>query len=90
MQRKAALIGCREGQWIRTSGMRGLHVNIRVHRDSIVKVEQAFDESGEETHVSIFTGAGVRPVRDALWTRVCVVDGQYQDALCLLEARQVA
>jgi len=85
MQRKAALIGCREGRMIRTSGMRRLRLHARVQRDVIIRVEQ-YDHNSERIAEHLFTGAGFHPLQDATWTRIIIVDGPHIDALCLLEA----
>lgn len=85
MQRKAALIGCREGQMIRTSGMRRLRLHARVQRDVTIKVHQ-FDHENNQIAELIFVGAGFHPLKEAVWTRIIIVDGPHVDALCLLEA----
>lgn len=85
MQRKAALIGCKEGRMIRTSGMRRLRLHARVQRDVMIRVEQ-FDHESTMIAEHLFTGAGFHPLEDATWTRIIIVDGPFIDALCLLEA----
>jgi len=84
MERKAALIGSRAGQWVRTSGRR-LVLNARVSADTMLKVEQADGDAADETRSKILVGPGHHELDPASWTRVSVVDGSYIDALCLLE-----
>lgn len=85
MQRKAALIGCREGHMIRTSGMRRLRINARVQSDVMVKVEQ-YDHENRLIAEHTFVGTRYHPLDEAVWTRVLIVDGPHLDALCVLEA----
>jgi len=85
MQRKAALIGCKEGHMIRTSGMRRLRLNARVQRDVMIRVEQ-YNHENERVAEHLFTGAGFHPLQEATWTRIVIVDGPFIDALCLIEA----
>jgi hypothetical protein len=85
MQQKAALVGAREGQWIRTAGMRRLQVNARVHREARVRIEQTMAHEGAVAHEVSFMGARIEPLREAPWTRVCIIDGPHEDSIVLLQ-----
>ncbi len=85
MTRKAALIGCRQGRWIRTSGMKGLTLNARVGADTMLRVEFK-DHLDQPAGHQIAVGPGKHSLMDSVWTRVEIVDGPHFDALCLLEA----
>jgi len=85
MQQKAALIGSREGQWIRTAGMRRLQVNARVHREARVRVEQTMASKGAIAKEVSFVGARIENLDEAPWTRVCIVDGPHEDSIILLQ-----
>lgn len=84
MQRKAALIGCREGQWIRTHGMRRPRVNAKVHRDALVRVEQGSDRSvmSETT----FVGTRIELIPESSWVRVSIIDGPHEESIVLIES----
>lgn len=84
MQRKVALLGSREGHWIRTSGMTPLRLNSRVSRGVLVAVIQ-HDEDEDEVRELFLEGPGLHLVGTAVWSRVKVVDGSHIDALCLFE-----
>jgi hypothetical protein len=84
INRKAALLACREGQWIRTAGMRGLRLNARVAPDTQLQVHQRIAE--RECWMQ-FDGPGMHIVEEADWSRVVVVSGPFADALCTLESR---
>lgn len=85
MQRKAALIGCREGQWIRTYGMRRPRVNARVHRDALVQVEQGSDR-GSTINKFTFVGARIELLEESSWTRVSILDGPHEESIVLIES----
>ena len=85
MERRAALIGCRSGQWIRTSGSK-LRLNARISVDTMLKIEQVDGDSIDVVRSHVLVGPGHHELQPASWTRVSVVDGSYIDALCLLEA----
>lgn len=70
---------------VRTSGMRRLRLNARVQRDVMIRVEQ-YDHENALIAEHMFTGTGFHPLKDAIWTRIIIVDGPYIDALCILEA----
>jgi hypothetical protein len=84
MERKTALIGCREGSWIRTSGMNPLRLNARVQSDTMLQVEQQ-NHRNEDLDRKQFVGPGKHVIPNACWTRVRVADGAHIDALCMLE-----
>lgn len=85
MIRKTALLGCKEGNWIRTSGMKGLRLNAKVQRDVMVRVEFT-DHQDQAAGHQIVVGPGVHNLMDAIWARVVIVDGPHYDAICLFEA----
>lgn len=81
IDRKAALVGCRVGQWVRTNGMRGLKLNAKVHESVVLRVHQFSDSAVDIREL----GAGIHQLDQAAWTRVEIIDGPHADALCLLE-----
>lgn len=82
-ERKAALIGCRQGQWIRTAGMRRLKLSARVQRDVMIQVYQRRGDADIMWGMT-FVGPGEHQLEDASWTRVDIANGPHVDALCLL------
>lgn len=83
MKRKAALVGCREGQWVHTHSMNSLRLRAKVRSETLLEVTfRAID--GRESTIMI-VGPGIHRLRDSIWTRVRIVDGPHEDALCLLE-----
>jgi hypothetical protein len=85
INRKAALLACREGQWIRTAGMQGLRLNARIAPDVELHLCQIMPD-GAECWMK-FGGPGVYSVEEADWSRVIVVSGPHSDALCFLESK---
>lgn len=83
MNRKAALVGCREGQWVRTAGMQRVQLRAQVHETTMIVAEQ-MDGSGVIAKI-VRVGPGVRELQCADWTRVSIVDGPHHDALCFVE-----
>lgn len=81
IDRKAALVGCRHGQWVRTKGMRGLKLNAKARPEVKLRVAQL---SGDSI-VELFFGAGLHELPPSRWTRVEVIEGPHADVLCLLE-----
>jgi len=82
MVRKAALVGCPKGSWIRTAGIRRLVLNANVRQDTMLKVSQSRDNSLSE---KVFVGPGKHALDDADWTMVSIAEGHHIDALCVLE-----
>ena len=85
MDRKTALVGCKNGHWIRTSGMQKLRLNARVQGDVMIQVAQRHGDSMEVKSL-IFVGSGRHQLEEATWTAVNLADGPHIDALCLLES----
>lgn len=85
MIRKTALIGCKEGHWVRVSGMKGLRLNARVQQDVMLRVEFADHEDQPAGH-QILVGPGTHELMEAVWARTLVVDGPHYDSICLFEA----
>jgi hypothetical protein len=88
MERKAALVGCKQGHWVRTSGMRRLHLNARVQRDAMICVSQRLGDDPAVKDLT-FVGPGIHPLEDATWTLVRIADGSFIDALCILQTGAV-
>lgn len=84
VDRKAALIACADGQWIRTRGMRGLRLEALVQPDTLLELIQILDtEWGPAEARMRFSGPGTYPVEDADWSRLIVIGGPSGDALCV-------
>src|SRR3982750_3899767 len=85
IDRKAALMSAREGQWIRTAGMRGLQLRAKVAPDTLLQVRQIL--LGDlEAHMRM-GGPGLYDIEEAVWTRVEVISGPHESALCTLESK---
>lgn len=84
IDRKAALLACREGQWIRTAGMKNLIIDANIPPETELIVYQLM-ESGEAEPVWILTAGKVK-LPDAEWTRVVVAHGPHMNVLCVLES----
>lgn len=84
LDRKAALLSCREGQWIRTAGMKRLMLNAKLSPETTLVVYQLIDERIEPTWVN---ESGRHQLHDAEWTRVVVEEGPHLGVLCVLESK---
>lgn len=83
MRRKAALVGCPRGQWVRTQEMRKLQLNARVRPDTLIRVVQ---RTLQEESERMIVGPGVHALAEAHWTKLEIAEGSHLDALCLLES----
>lgn len=84
IDRKAALIACADGQWIRTRGMRRLILEALVQPDTLLELVQILDtELGPAEARMRFSGPGTYLVEEADWSRLMVVSGPSSDALCV-------
>lgn len=86
MIRKTALLGSITGHWVRTSGMDGLRLSARVREGTHLKVE-SYNEDGNPPVARAFVGPGIHEIGNAVWSRVSIIDGVAEGAICLFEAR---
>jgi len=83
MNRKAALIGCRKGEWVRTAGLRALHLEAKVSETTMLVISHRV--SDDEVVDAVFVGPGRHPLKAADWIMVSIIDGPHEGALCILE-----
>lgn len=81
IDRKAALVGCRSGQWVRTHGMKGLRLNAKASGPVMLRIHQLRGDVVGVREVP----AGVHQLDQAPWTKVEVIEGAHAGVLCLLE-----
>lgn len=84
MQRKVALVGCRESQWIRVAGLRELRVNARVQRDVMFNVVRS--HGPDDSDIQTLIGPGLFDIEPTSWAKIIIVDGPHIDAMIFLEA----
>lgn len=89
IDRKAALLGCADGQWVRTHGMQGLRLNAKIPAGVRLRVEQC-NKSNHSTYFREVDHPGIVPLPNASWTRVRVIEGSPSGVLCLLETSKEA
>jgi len=87
INRKAALVASREGQWIYTKNMQGLRLNARFSESSLLRVCQLIE--GREAWIQV-SSPGIHLLEEAEWTRLVVVEGPHESVHCLLESREAA
>ena len=78
---KAALVGCKEGPWVSTSGMRDLGLKVQAELGSKLMVLQT---DGERQVAHQLDDVGYHKLHDLPWTKVSLLSGDHSSALCFL------
>lgn len=87
MIRRVALVGCRRGQWVRTADMPALRVRAQIHEHTILCVSRKRGDD-DEGQLDYITGPkSVDLEGHAVWTKVDVIDGPFNDAIVVFEGR---